>query len=136
MAGRDNAPYDVFSAPVVMALGGISVAGTAASTTELAATRIKLPFRAKIVGATRVSSTGGTAAGPSVLLQHSLAGTGSFTSIGTATFGTDADGTGSDFSVTATNLADGDQVRLAIAAGTAAATHTVNFVLEFVELYE
>lgn len=136
MAGRESKKYDDFGSPYVLDEGAVSVVGTAASVTALAATYRKIPFRSKIMGATRVSTTGGTAAGPTVLLQYSLAGTGTWTSIGTAAFGTDADLTSSDFSVTATELADGDLIRLAIAAGTAAATHTVNFAIELIDLYE
>jgi hypothetical protein len=117
-----------------LALGGVSVVGTAASITALAPTQFRLPYACKITGANRISTTGGTAAGPTVLLQHSLAGTGTWTSIGTAAFGTDADGTTSELSVTATDLAADDHIRLAIAAGTAAATHTVNFLVELNEL--
>jgi hypothetical protein len=134
MAGRDSTIYDDFGSPVVIRTTGVSVAGTAASITGLATTYISLPFNCKLRGGTRISTTGGTAAGPTVLIQYSLAGTGSWTSIGTAAFGTDADLKASDFSVTETKLADGDQVRLAIAAGTAAATHVCNFALEFVDI--
>lgn len=134
MAGRDSSIYDQYGSPFIINEGAVSVAGTAAAITALSATTIKLPFKCKLRGATRLSTTGGTAAGPTVLAQYSLAGTGAWTSIGTATFGTDADGTGGDFSVTETTLADGDHFRLAIAAGTAAATHTVNFTAEFIEV--
>ncbi len=135
MAGRNSREYDQYASPIVMNFNGVSVVGTAAAITALAATQICLPFKMKLRGATRTSTTGGTAAGPTVLAQYSLAGTGSWTSIGTAAFGTDANGTAADFGVTETTLADGDCFRLAIAAGTAAATHTVNFVAEFVEVY-
>lgn len=134
MAGRDSKQYDQFKAPFVVPISGVSVAGTAASITALTAAQWKMPFNCKLRGGTRVSTTGGTAAGPSVLIQSSLAGTGTWTSLGTAAFGTDASGVGSDFTVADTAVLDGDHVRLAIAAGTAAATHTVNFVLEFVEM--
>lgn len=135
MAGRESNQYDQFKAPVVMNFNGVSVAGTAAAITALAAATVSIPFKMKLRGATRLSTTGGTAAGPTVLAQYSLAGTGAWTSIGTAAFGTDANGTAADFGVTETTLADGDQFRLAIAAGTAAATHTVNFIAEFVEVF-
>lgn len=134
MAGRDSLKYDDFQSPIVMNFNGVSVVGTAASLTGLAATTVSIPFKMKLRGATRLSTTGGTAAGPTVVAQYSLAGTGTWTSIGTCAFGTDANLTASDFSVTATSLADGDQFRFALAAGTAAATHTVNFVAEFVEV--
>ena len=134
MAGRGTAKYDEYGSPQIISRGGVSVVGTASAITAIASTVFKLPFNAKIKGATRVSTTGGTAAGPTVLVQYSLAGTGTWTSIGTAAFGTDADGTGSDFSVTATSLSDGDQIRLALAAGTAAATHTCNFTVEMVDI--
>lgn len=136
MAGRDDCSYTLFGSPAVINVGGLSVVGTAGSITGLATSVYKLPYAAKIVGATRVSTTGGTAAGPTLLLQYSLAGTGTWTSIGTCAFGTDADGTTSDFSVTATSLSDGDCIRCAIAAGTAASTHTTNVAIEFIDLYE
>ena len=131
-------PYDGgrYQTKQLIPFTGVSVAGTAASITALAATQIEVPFKAKLTGATRVSTTGGTGAGPTVLLQYSLAGTGAWTSVGTAAFGTDADGTGTSFTVTATNIADNDNIRLAIAAGTAASTHTVNFVVELNEEWE
>lgn len=135
MAGRITDDYSEYGSPFVLTFDAVSVVGTAASATALAATTYVLPFNCKFRGATRLSTTGGTAAGPSVLVQYSLAGTGTWTSIGTAAFGTDANGTGSDFSTTDTDLADGDHIRIALAAGTAAATHTVNFLLEFVERY-
>lgn len=135
MAGRDSNQYDDFTSPVLMNFNGISTVGTAAAITALAAATVSIPFKMKLRGATRLSTTGGTAAGPTVLAQYSLAGTGAWTSIGTAAFGTDADGTAADFSVTETEIADGDKFRLAIAAGTAAATHTVNYCVEFVEVF-
>ncbi|MCR4286875.1 MAG: hypothetical protein NUW09_02550 [Deltaproteobacteria bacterium] len=134
MAGRDSTIYDNYGSPFVITKGGVSVVGTAAAITALTATVLSIPFKCKLRGATRLSTTGGTAAGPTVLAQYSLAGTGTWTSIGTAAFGTNADGAASDFGVTETTLADGDQFRFAIAAGTAAATHTVNFVAEFIEV--
>ena len=132
---RGSKQYDVYGAGQVVTFGGVSVVGTAAAITALSATTSNMPFAAKIKGATRVSSTGGTAAGPTVLVQTSLAGTGAWTSIGTAAFGTDASGIGSAFSVTETAVASGDFIRLAIAAGTAAATHTCNFMVEFTEVF-
>lgn len=134
MAGRNSQRYDEFGSPFVLNNGGVSVAGTAAAITALTGTVVSLPFKCKLRGATRLSTTGGTAAGPTVLAQYSLGGTGTWTSIGTCAFGTDADSTASDFSVTETTLADGDKFRLAIAAGTAASTHTVNFITEFTEV--
>jgi hypothetical protein len=134
MAGRDSKRYDEYGAPVILRTQAVSVVGTAASITALTATVTCLPFKCKLRGATRVSTTGGTAAGPTVLIQSSLAGTGTWTSIGTAAFGTDANDTMSDFSVTETALADGDGLRLALAAGTAAATHTCNFAIELIEV--
>lgn len=134
MAGRKSTIYSEFGAPVALAFSAVSVAGTAASITALTGTRVSMPFKMRLRGATRLSTTGGTAAGPTVLAQYSLAGTGAWTSIGTCAFGTDADGTAADFSVTETTLADGDQFRFAVAAGTAAATHTVNFIAEFIEV--
>lgn len=134
MAGRKSSIYSEFGAPVALTFSAVSVAGTAASITALTATRVSMPFKMRLRGATRLSTTGGTAAGPTVLAQYSLAGTGAWTSIGTCAFGTDADGTAADFSVTETTLADGDQFRFAVAAGTAAATHTTNFIAEFIEV--
>jgi hypothetical protein len=134
MAGRNTQDYAKFGSPILFQEGAVSVAGTAAAITAFAATVRKVPFKMRLRGATRVSTTGGTAAGPTILAQYSLAGTGTWTSIGTCAFGTDADGASSDFSVTETTLADGDLFRFAIAAGTAAATHVCNFVAEFIEV--
>lgn len=131
---RETTIYDQFGAPEFINIQGVSVVGTQASLAAIAASTFRIPFRAKVLGATRVSTTGGTAAGPTVLLQRSVAGTGAWTSFGTAAFGTDADGRGTAFSVTPTVFEAGDHIRLAIAAGTAAATHTCNFLIEMVDL--
>jgi len=134
MAGRNSGQYDQFGSPVLLSYGAITVNGTQAALAAVTATQTCLPFKCKLRGATRVSTTGSTAAGPTMLVQYSLAGTGTWTSIGTCAFGTDANGAASDFSVTETALADGDCFRFAIAAGTAAAAHTVNVIAEFVEV--
>lgn len=130
---RQTLRYDEFGSPCVITCGNISVAGTAASVTPLAATAFRVPFKSKVVSASRVSTTGGTAAGPSVLLQWSTDGA-SWTSIGTATFGTDANYTSSNFQLTQTNLPANALLRMAIAAGTAAATHTVNFTVTLIDI--
>lgn len=114
----------------------ISVAGTNAAITALADTQRRFMAPVKFLGTAGVwIKTGGTAAGPSVLLQYSTAGTGTWTSFGTWASGTDADGTADSFVVTETTLAAGDVVRLAIAAGTAAATPVVEVTIPFVEAF-
>lgn len=114
-------------------LMAVTIAGTAGSITAIANTQICLPFAAIVRTAKAFIKTGGTAAGPVLLLQYSAAGTGTWTTFGSASSGTDADNTTKAFTVTATSLSAGDCIRLAIAAGTAAATPIYHVAIGFVE---
>lgn len=126
--------YDSFGHRHFLSVEGVSVVGTQAADASLAATRLRLPFAAKCVGASLVQTTGGT--GAQVLkIRKSLAGTGAFAAFGTYTLGTNADGSSGDFSVTETDFAAGDHIDIAIAEGTAARTDAVNFTMNFEELY-
>lgn len=127
--------YDEFGHRGFTSFDGLSVVGTASAVTAIAGGTIALPFAAKVVSARSLSTTGGTAAGPTLLLQKSAAGTGTWTSFGTCALGTDADGAIGTFTVTETSFAAGDAFRTAIAAGTAASTHTANLTVGFEELY-
>ena len=112
----------------------ISVAGTQAAIAALAVTMWRVNFNCKIIGCSLYFATGGTAAGPGVILQRSLAGTGTFATIGTFACGTFADATGGAMTVTETSCIAGDIIRLAVAAGTAASTPVIGSAdLEFIE---
>jgi hypothetical protein len=65
-------------------------------------------------------TTGGTGTEMAITLGYSLAGTGTFTAIGTMALGTNADNTVVDGAVTATNLSDGDHLIIKSVAGTGA----------------
>ncbi len=132
-----NLPYDdsrqrqqIIHAPSAT---GLSVPGTAASATvilriPLAVDSVKLNYmRARL-------TTGGTAAGPSVLVGKSLAGTGAATTIGTLAFGTSADGAVVNVSLTNTEFDAGDEIVLTNAAGTAASTPVIVFSLGYREV--
>lgn len=132
-----NMPYDasrlrqqIIHAPSAT---GLSVPGTAASATvvlriPLAVDSIKLNYmRARL-------STGGTAAGPNLVIGKSLAGTGAATAIGTLAFGTSADGAVVNVSLTSTEFDAGDEIVLTNAAGTAAATPVIVFALGYREV--
>lgn len=139
MSDSIGRPYSaVGQAQGIVVLDTISLPGTAAAITAAVNSQIVLPIRATIRAAQAFIKTGGTAAGPVVLLQYSVDGTGTWTTFGSAASGTDADNAVKAFTVTATTLDAGDAVRLAIAAGTAAATPvwhvSVAFSEEFVEV--
>jgi hypothetical protein len=114
---------------------GLSVPGTAAADTVLL--RILIPEAITVSGSARIRlTTGGTAAGPTVLICKSLAGTataGTANSFGTFTSGTAADGTSSWVTLTSTDFAAGDEIVLVNKAGTAAATPVMLFALGYVE---
>ena len=106
-----------------------TMVGTGASIAALANSQLVIPptFYGKVKGISVYVKTGGSAgsaaAGLPLLLQYSLAGTGTYTTIGSCTFGSAiADNTahataGVDSTV---QLAPGDFLRLATAAGTVA----------------
>lgn len=117
---------------------GLSVPGTAASDTVLL--RIPLCAAIRAVGSARIRmSTGGTAAGPTVLFCKSLAGTataGTANAFGTWTSGTAADGSTANVALTTTDFAAGDEIVLVNKAGTAAATPVILFSLPYVEFFQ
>lgn len=78
---------------------------------------------------------GGTAAQQSILIGYSLGGTGAFTALGTAALGTNADSTVIDGSLTETDLAAGDDVVYQRSAGTSAAVHNVQPVVQLRERF-
>ena len=97
--------------------------GTVASTASLADLFI-VPANSniKVSGASMKITTGGTGTGattsPKWGIGHSLAGTGANSVFGTALFGTRADGTYLNFSLTTTDVPAGNVVRLVAIAGT------------------
>ncbi|NIT61992.1 MAG: hypothetical protein GWN00_39090, partial [Aliifodinibius sp.] len=80
------APYDKFDGkPMLVGVGGlITVAATNASAAAISGTYFRIPFACKLVGACFAEETGGTAAGPTVHLDRSVGGTGTYGAIGTA----------------------------------------------------
>lgn len=118
--------------PLAMVLGesgGITVAGTAAADAELL--RIPINRDIKVEAIRMVAMTGGTADGPTVQVQKSLAGTGAAEDIATQNVGTSADNTQFDLTVSATDLAEGDVLIVSNAAGTAASTPKVVLNIEY-----
>ena len=115
----------------IAASTGISIPGTAAADTVLI--RLRIPRAMTVDAASIVMMTGGTAAGPTVAVQKSLAGTGAAASIGTYNVGTAADNASAALTITATNFAAGDHLLIANLAGTAASTPKVNLMLEWKE---
>lgn len=114
---------------------GLSVPGTAASNTVLL--RIPLAAAIRLDGTMRIRlTTGGTAAGPSIAVGKSLAGTGAVSQIGTVTFGTNADGTPVSGTITATDYAANDEIVVTNLAGTAASTPVIIFSLGYVEVFQ
>jgi hypothetical protein len=130
---RGRSYSDVGSRFLFKMASNVAVSGTAASITALDTTQWRVNFNCRVIGLSAYFKTGGTAAGPVILLQRSLAGTGAWTSIGTLNVGTRADSTGAAASVTETDLAEGDLVRFAIAAGTAASTPTFSATIDLIE---
>lgn len=115
----------------IAASAGISVPGTAAAATVLV--RLRIPQAVTVDGASIVMMTGGTAAGPTVAIQKSLAGTGTATNVGTYNVGTAADNTAADLTITNTNFAAGDHLLITNLAGTAASTPKVNLLIKWKE---
>lgn len=115
----------------IAASAGISVPGTAASATVLV--RLRVPQAVTVDGASIVMMTGGTAAGPTVAIQKSLAGTGTATNVGTYNVGTAADNDSANLTITNTNFAAGDHLLITNLAGTAASTPKVNLVVKWKE---
>lgn len=135
MSGLPDRTYDKLDGqPMIVQIGGtLTINGTAASATAVTGSYFRVPFACKLVGATFAEETGATAAGPTIHLDKSTAGTGTYSAIGTCAFGTEASTAGKDFTVTATELADGDQLRLELQAGTTATSkRTGCFAVELV----
>ena len=129
----DSPRYDVRQILGIANDVGISVDGSIAAAAKVA--RVRFPRAGKIPGISYFNHTGGSAGGPSVTANKSLAGTGAATPFGTAVIaGTVADNTGADMTVTATELAAGDHLIINSVAGTAAATPVVSFVIEYYEI--
>jgi hypothetical protein len=131
-----NLPYDsdrlrqlIVHAPSAT---GLSVPGTAASATVL----LRIPIASPVlVNRMRLRmSTGGTAAGPSITVGKSLAGTGAVSAIGTQAFGTSADGAVATVSLTSTEFDEGDEIVITNLAGTAASTPVIVFSLGYKEV--
>lgn len=118
---------------------GLSVPGTAAADT-LVGKPFTVPsaFGSKLdlIGADAYITTGGTAAGPNIAIQRSLAGTGAWTAIATLNVGTSADATVKGFTLAAAvTITAGDKLRIANIAGTVASTPTVDVHLAFQEVF-
>lgn len=111
-------------------LTGLSVPGTAASATDLL--RIPLAAGQHINKAKLRLITGGTAAGPVITFNTSLAGTGTVSPIGTYSFGTSANGTQVSVTLADTFMTDGDELVIQNVAGTAAATPAIVFSIAYV----
>lgn len=131
-----NLPYDssklrchIVHAPSAT---GLSVPGTAASATVLL--RIPIAVDGLRINKMRLRmTTGGTAAGPSITVGKSLAGTGAVTAIGTQAFGTSADGSTATVSLSSTDFDAGDEIVITNLAGTAASTPVIIFSLGYAE---
>lgn len=114
---------------------GVSISGTQAAAAELFVWKASANLNGKVTGASYNITTGGTAAGPTVTLERSLAGTGAAEVFGTLAFGTAANSTAGNMTLTTTNFVAGDEIRLKTVAGTAAATPVVDFFIEWQERY-
>ena len=131
-----NLPYDssklrnhIVHAPSAT---GLSVPGTAASATVLL--RIPIAVDGLRINKLRVRmTTGGTAAGPSITVGKSLAGTGTVVACVTQAFGTSADGAVATVSLTSTDFDAGDEIVITNLAGTAASTPVIVFALGYAE---
>lgn len=110
-----------------------SLAGTVSTNTELERRRM---FEAVSIQAWNVSFlTGGTiAATEALVLGTSLAGTGAFTAIGTATLATNADGSCINGTVATTAMAAGDELVIC-KLGTSAAVHVAVPQVSYVEAF-
>lgn len=102
------------------------ILGTLLGTVASAATLLDLMIvpansNIKVTGASMKITTGGTRAGtaePHWGLAHSLAGTGTNTVFGTLLYGTRADNSYANFSVSTTDVPAGNVIRLTSIAGT------------------
>lgn len=109
---------------------GVSIPGTAASDT--AVFRMPMSTNVRVAGTARIRlNVGGTAAGPTVTIGKSLAGTGAVTVIGTYASGTAANGTVASIALTSTDFDPGDELVITNLAGTAAATPNIVFSIPY-----
>lgn len=109
---------------------GLSVPGTAASDTVI----LRIPIAGHDVQINRLRlrmTTGGTAAGPTITVGKSLAGTGAVVACGTFAFGTSANGATGSANLTTTNFSEGDEIVISNLAGTAASTPVIVFSLAY-----
>lgn len=114
----------------------ISLSGTQASASTI--TRTTALSNIRVLDGYVQVMTGGTAAGPGFTLNVSAAGTGANVPFGTVTFGTHANNTIIDVSLTETAIAAGSDIVCVSVAGTAASTpvfaislgYTENFVVD------
>lgn len=117
----------------------LTAVGTAVAVTAIANSQRRVPANTRITF-TSVSlyvKTGGTAVGPVLNFQYSLAGTGDWTNIGSYAFGTQADDTTAVVTCDSTiELAAGDLVRWAVGAGTAVSSPVFHAVGEWIEVFE
>lgn len=110
-----------------------SLAGTVSSNTEL--DRFRLFEAVNVSGLNVTFQTGGTiAATMALVLGYSLAGTGAFTAIGTATLATNADNTCINGTCTTTALAAGDELVLC-KLGTSAAVNVAVAHVSYTEAF-
>ena len=130
MANRPtNRPYDVVDAGedllprqhlMPQEIVATMIGTYAAVTTIVDLFRVPANSNIKMTGASCKKLVGGTAAATASAwgLAHSLAGTGANTVFGTLLFGTHADNTYHNFSVTETSIPAGNVVRLVGLVGT------------------
>lgn len=100
-------------------LDGITMNGTVASAAALG-TPMTLMENVTVTDWNLTLTTGGTGTEMAIVLGYALAGTGTFTAIGTMALGTNADATVVDGAVTATNLSEGDDLVIKSVLGTGA----------------
>lgn len=134
---EDAAPYDKRDgSPFFAPLGGShTISGTAASSVAITGSYYRVPFACKLVGANFTASTGDTTAGPVIHIDRSVGGTGTYAAIATgaaATIGTIATAGTADLTVTAVDLAAGDQLRIENQILTSAGQLIGTVVLELV----
>ena len=130
---HDAAPYDKRDgSPFFVNLGGAhTIAGTVASAVAITGSYYKVPFACKLLSATISHSTGTTAAGPTIHIDRSVGGTGSYAAIGTAAktvIGTAASASTDAVTIAVTDLADGDVLRIENQANTGAENTRVSTV--------
>lgn len=142
MSDTQGRSYSAFGQQQLFTFGhGVSLAGTNAAVAGIAGCIFKVPstWNGVLKSVSAYIVTGGTVASAGVvgLIQRSLAGTGTFASIGTLTFlGTYADATVLAGTVDSTVVVlGGDILRLAIGAGTVAQTLVVTVSGAFQEAF-